>query len=290
VVWIYPYFYFNIAEQLSTYRIIVTGPDCSALHFYRVLNDSFTFKSKKYFELACKEYKRRINLDQRWGQSSVLIHLVGFEDYKYMKKISSARICFMRHPHNSYLEKSISFSKEKYKILISGNNDIYNFSDTKYLIHLLVQFSSLKSHFDFFFVGENWENYAELLTKSGYRIEYVRRVENYLMEIIKSDIQIFPISVGTGTKNKVLDALSCGLLCIGSKYAFENICVQNNKSCLIYYEVHEIIKILFNIVDHPEFYEDIATQGLRNVRLFHDPSMISKKFFRHIFNYENNCF
>jgi hypothetical protein len=40
-------------------------------------------------------------------------------------------------------------------------------------------------------------------------------VDVYLDEIIKYDIQLTTISVGTGTKGKVLDALANGLMVMG---------------------------------------------------------------------------
>ena len=85
------------------------------------------------------------------------------------------------------------------------------------------------------------------LRSSGYEVNHIKFAPNYIEEINKHDIQITPISIGTGTKGKVLDAVANGLLVIGSWYALENIAIENKISCLQYNNVDEIIPILQDI-------------------------------------------
>lgn len=82
----------------------------------------------------------------------------------------------------------------------------------------------------------------EKLVANGYEVECKSWVEVYAGEVIKHDIQLFPISVGSGTKGKVLDALSMGLLCIGSEIAMENIYVKHGHSCYLYHNVSDVVE------------------------------------------------
>ena len=140
--------------------------------------------------------------------------------------------------------------------------------------------NNLKEHYIFTYLGEGWEKHVNLLSKAGYEVIHKKNVSNYVEEIIKYDIQITPICLGTGTKGKVLDAIANGLLVIGSWYAFENIAVEDQISCLQYNKVREIIKFLDQIYLDPLKYILIAEKGRQSVLKFHDHRSISKEIFR----------
>jgi len=59
--------------------------------------------------------------------------------------------------------------------------------------------------------------------KRAGRFEVLGWVESYHALMNSIDVQIFPIAIGTGTKGKVLSAMSAGCICIGTPYAFSNI-------------------------------------------------------------------
>ena len=117
------------------------------------------------------------------------------------------------------------------------------------------------------------------LQAAGYETNQISFVDVYLDEIIKYDIQLTPISVGTGTKGKVLDALANGLLVIGTPYAMENIAVENNKSCVIYRNTTQLMSILKEIPHQRSRYEAIAIEGRKCVLAAHDREKISKELF-----------
>ena len=96
---------------------------------------------------------------------------------------------------------------------------------------------------------------------------------DYIEEVRKHDIQITPISIGTGTKGKVLDALANGLLVIGSWYAMENIAVVNGVSCVVYDSPADMPGILSDIVDNREKYEEMARKGREAVLREHKRGM-----------------
>jgi glycosyltransferase involved in cell wall biosynthesis len=58
---------------------------------------------------------------------------------------------------------------------------------------------------------------------------------------------IYPISYGTGIKNKVIEAMSYGIPVIGFKNAFTNMDVENRKNVVIIKKTSDIINVLENI-------------------------------------------
>ena len=129
------------------------------------------------------------------------------------------------------------------------------------------------------FLGKGWDTHVRHLEEAGYEVHHIRFAPNYIEEIIKHDIQITPISIGTGTKGKVLDAIANGLLVIGSWYALENIAVEHGVSCLQYRTVDEVISMLRKIYLCPSHYEEIAQSGRKSVLRFHDGELTAQQMF-----------
>ena len=128
-------------------------------------------------------------------------------------------------------------------------------------------------------MGKGWYAKVNELRKFGYEANLIDFAPDYIEEIIKYDIQINPLSVGTGTKGKVLDALANGLLVIGTPYAMENIAVENNKSCVIYKDATQLISVLKEIPYERARYEAIAIEGRKCVLTEHNREKISKELF-----------
>ena len=116
-------------------------------------------------------------------------------------------------------------------------------------------------------------------------MNHIKFAPDYIEEICKHDIQITPISIGTGTKGKVLDALANGLLVIGTPYALENIAVKHGESCIEYHKPQEVIDALMDIPQHREKYESMAAAGCEMIMNCHAPAKVSEELFT-IFNNE----
>ena len=125
----------------------------------------------------------------------------------------------------------------------------------------------LKASYHFFIKEANID-----LKSKGYGL--IRDKDMYADEIKLHDIQLFPISVGSGTKGKVLAALSMGLLCVGSKIAMENIFIKDRHSCYIYDCALEIPSILIDIYNDKCRSAQIAEQGRKQVLKWHNPQRI----------------
>ena len=226
---------------------------------------------------------------------------------------------FVRHPHyeiskeisyenqNENEKKGRRFHQPKIKVLIAGQYNYYMKEEADLLVEQFcndndnvngnfsaaekeqnvnqnkvsvpVPVNVLKEHFVFTFLGKGWEKHVESMKQAGYEVNHITFAPDYIEEIVKHDIQITPIAIGTGTKGKVLDALANGLLVIGTPYAMENIAVENGVSCIVYKKPEEVIKILLDIPKNIQKYEEMATEGCRQVLKEHDRKLIAQQLF-----------
>lgn len=284
LVFIYPHTNLKIAKQLSKYKIIVCGPDCASLHYSRLLRDLYCFRHGNIKNQICTYYNRLL-LEQEWCKiNNAFLYLVGQTDCNYFNIINDCtKAYFFPHPHYELVNKNISLQRKQIKILISGKYDLYTYTDITNLVTTLENSSNefnLKEKYSFTFLGKGWNTLVKRLLQVNYDVYHTYWVDDYTNYISQFDIQIFPISVGSGTKGKVLDALSTGILCIGSKYAFENIAVQNLHSCIVYDNVNEIPSVLNDIFNNQHKYETIANNGKESVRTKHAPKNIINSLIR----------
>lgn len=274
----------NVARQLSNYNLIVWGYDCFPLHYSRLMRDSYCFSENNLYKQILHKYKVAIFRELQYEDIPCRIAEVGIDDVNYYKIITKRdNVGFYPHPHYRVIGKKISFEKQKLSILISGKFDVYTYSDMKKLVGVLKRYcNTLKDKYIFTFLGKTWHNIVSELKLYGYNVSNIDWVDEYAVELVKHDIQIFPISVGSGTKGKVLDALSMGLLCIGSRTAMENIYVRHGNSCFQYNDINDIPMFLNYIYNNKGKAEIIAENGRKQVLKWHNPKRVSKLFLEDI--------
>lgn len=293
-IWIYGEELSCVSKQLKDFKRVHTLPDCESLYYYRMLGKRFTMASTQGYLRIASMYPKYLEMERNFDtSSSVYYHLVGEADVAFLKEINpEIQARFLRHPHYHIAvpAKSISFSSPKIKILIAGQYNIYMRQDSDDLVESLVNtksLSELKNHYIITFLGKGWESHVKTLSDAGYEVCHIKFAPDYIDEICKHDIQITPISIGTGTKGKVLDAIANGLLVIGSWYALENIAVEDKVSCLQYNRVNEVATLLQQIYSSPSQYEDIAEKGRQAVLSFHAGSSIAQQLYSLFYNKTN---
>ena len=266
---VYPMSMIGPLIQLKKLNTLVIGPDCFSLHYIRALKTPYYYKEEK-LEYAIERIKYETYLAKIVDKYAKSVALVGREDCVLYNTITNgSKAVFLPHPHYSLVEKSIDFNKQRLKVIITGNYNEYTDVDVDIMVTHLIEEASKLQVFDFTFLGKSWKTIVNHL-KPYLAVEHKTWVDNYVEELKDYDIQIFPICIGSGTKGKVLDAASNGLLCIGSYYAFENIAIKPNESCILYYHASEIPKILENVFQNNQKYQDFAIRSRESVRKFHD--------------------
>lgn len=280
-IWIYGEELAGLAKHFEGIETIVTMPDCESMYYHRLLSKRFaTQKLSQVLRYSFAYYQyRRMERDSWW--KDVKYHFVGKADCEFYKEINpQSNAVFLPHPVYGYLEeRKIQFHQPKIKILIAGRYDIYMKEACDDAFQLFLDNEQFKDKYELTFLGKGWERWCELLKKSGFNCQHVLYAPNYIEELVKHDIQLSPISVGTGTKGKVLDAFANGLLVLGTPFALENIQVENDYSCICYNNIEELKHYLNTIFLNIEHFELIAIKGRKCILKNHNKITISSKLF-----------
>lgn len=290
LIWIYPDSLFRIIKHNPEYKYIITGPDCPSLPYFRMLNDPYIYQNSIRIYGNTKLLINNLRLEKENCEKNCLYHVVGMEDWKHIKQTApSKNVFFLLHPHYELHQNPIiDFKKAKLQLLIAGNNDFYMASGIKELIPIICAMNkNLKEKYEFTFLGKGWENICKELSDNQITCHVKTWVENYIEEISQYDIQLTPITIGTGTKGKVLDAIGNGVLTIGTKMALENIAVRHMDSCICYNTPLEIPTILQSIQENKALYQKIAQKGMEQVRIYHSPQRAANRFYQIIKQFYN---
>ena len=282
IIWIYGEEIAGIAKAFDGIKRIVTMPDCESMFYYRMLRLRWTTKHLSQILRYALAYWLYRSMERHNCRSDVIYHFVGEADAEFFKNINPAsNAIFLRHPLYAFNElKKITFSEPKIKLLFAGRYDFYCQHGSDELLNAIIKNKKvLQPFYEITFLGKGWEKWTKVLQGAGFLSSHILFAPDYIAEIQKHDIQINAIDVGSGTKGKVLDAISNGLLAFGTKYALENIAVTNGESCVQYSTVEEAMDRLMGICDHRNEYEQMAETGRRLILQEHDRSKIANLLF-----------
>jgi len=275
----------QITRQFAGLTCVHTLPDCESLYYRRMLQQRFVQQDKKLLwrnRVMWPKYRRM----EAHFLPTVKCHLVGLADKEELEAVNpQVQAHFIRHPHYDVFEptKVIHFAIPKIRIVIAGQRNLYMAQATDELVDALCAVDDLQQHYVITFLGKGWETAVGRLSSAGYEVHHIGFADDYKAELVRHDIQLTPITIGTGTKGKVLDALANGLLVIGTPYAMENIAVEDGKSCLVFETPQQAIDILQVIPQDVEHYEAMAHAGRECVLKHHDRQTVSAALFR-LFN------
>lgn len=277
----------RIPKQFPDYRRIQTGPDVESLYYYRMMGRRFVMnKFIDYWKCAIM-YRKYARMEQAFCNDESFTYLaVGEADIEHLRQLAPNVNCkFLRHPHYAVSERGpIKFHEPKIRLLVAGQYNLYMQQTADEALEYMVnmpqeQAKSLQEHYDITFLGKGWERHVTTLRDIGFGVEHITFAPSYLKEIIRHDIQVTPITIGTGTKGKVLDALANGLLVLGTPYAMENIAVEHGNSCVVWENPSQLIDSLLDIPNNIVHYEQMAEAGRQAVLQEHNPRKISKQLF-----------
>ena len=287
LIWGYTQEFSQIMKQFPDYKRLHTLPDCYSLHFYRRLGLRTTIQTIMERWNVLFNYIKHYRMESEYDSSSnVFYHLVGEEDKNFLLEINpNLNAHFIRHPHYELSHKRpVHFHQPKINLLITGRYDLYSKEISDNLFALLLQLpenirSVLQFNYRITFLGKGWDNHVTALIGAGYDVLHIRFASDYIEEITRHDIQINPLSVGTGTKGKVLDALANGLLVLGTPYAMENIAVEHGTSCVMWETPTQLVDTLLDIPYNIPRYEQMAEAGRQAVLTHHNPRTIAQQLF-----------
>ena len=276
-IWIYGEELAGLAEHFYGIETTLTMPDCESMYYHRLLSKRFATQELSQILRYSIAYYQYRSMEQNLWYKDVKYHFVGKADEEFYKEINpQANAIFLPHPIYGYADKrTIRFHQPKIKILVAGRYDIYMQEACDDAFQVFLDNKEFINHYEITFLGKDWDNWCKQLKECGYNSQHVRFAPDYIEELVKHDIQLSPISVGTGTKGKVLDAFANGLMVIGTPFALENIQVENGKACVCYQTPEELKHYLQQIPIHLNEYEMMAKAGKECVLDYHDKKKIA---------------
>ncbi len=287
LIWVYGEELSRVVRQFPNYRRIQIGPDVESLYYYRMLGQRFIMNSPLEYWRCALMYRKYARMEREsCTDENFTYYAVGEEDVRHLQQLNpKVRARFLRHPHYNVNDNAnVCFRYPKIKVLIAGQYNIYMKQEADLLVEQITVNANdnenyLREHYSITFLGKGWERHVEALRNVGYEVEHIKFAPDYIEEICKHDIQITPITIGTGTKGKVLDALANGLLVIGTPYALENIAVKHGESCVEYRHPQEVVEVLLDIPNNIQKYEAMAEEGRRQVLEHHNRAKIASELF-----------
>lgn len=287
MIWVYGEEMSRIPKQFPDFRRIQIGPDVESLYYYRMMGRRFVINNVVDYWKCAIMYRKYARMERELcSDDNYTYYAVGEADIEHLRQIApNVHSKYLRHPHYAVAERgAIRFHLPKIRLLVAGQYNLY-MQQTADEVLEYIQFTmhnaqcTIRDHYSITFLGKGWERHVEMLRNLGFEVEHIKFAPDYIGEIIKHDIQVTPITIGTGTKGKVLDALANGLLVLGTPYAMENIAVEHGTSCVIWETPEQLVETLMDIPTRVEQYEQMAQGGRKAVLEQHDPVRIAKQLF-----------
>ncbi len=282
MIWLYPNWLFRWIEPLKSLPIVMSGMDSASLHYKRCLDKNLAMGDQELSQIK-RGYEKYLYLEKRIAANDVPVHMVGKTDANFFNEISKTNLAYyVPHPHNELANKKAApFPlNNKKKLLISGQADsIYLRNGLDQVIKMLVaNAGEFRDYYELDFIGSGFEDINGELEEVGYQVKTIKWVTDFHEALISMQAQIFPITVGTGTKGKVLHAMASGLLGIGTEMAFENIEAIEGHDYLLYKNIEELKMYLLSLISKTEYYSQIAENGANAIRVNHSPERIALQF------------
>ena len=284
-IWVYGEEIAGLMARFPDYKRVHIGPDSEALYYYRMLGQRFVVNDWKMFLRQAVMYPKYLRLERRYlSDDDAAYCVVGEADAEFIQRMNPpCKTVFLRHPHYEVARQdadAIHFH-QPIRLLIAGRYDLYMRQCADELIEALCHCGDrlAKDSYEVTFLGKGWDDLASNMRRAGWHVSHVVFAPNYVEEVMRHDVQLVPITIGTGTKGKVLDALANGLMVIGTPYAMENIAVEDGVSCIGYQNPERVVEVLEDMPRHLSFYEQIAERGRQAVLSVHDRERVSNQFF-----------
>ncbi len=284
-IWVYGEEIAGLMAQFADFKRVHVGPDSEALYYYRMLGQRFVVNDWKMYLRQLVMYPKYLRLERSYlSDDTARYAVVGEADAEFIRQMNpQCKTFFLRHPHYDVLRptKDVIHFHQPVRLLVAGRYDLYMRQSADELMEAFCRCKGnyLKASYEITFLGKGWNMHAERLRQSGWKVRQITFAPNYAEEVMRHDIQLSPITVGTGTKGKVLDALANGLLVVGTLYAMENVAVKNGQSCVVYQRAAEVVELLADILSRLSFYEQMAEKGRQSVLSTHDRKLLAHDLF-----------
>jgi glycosyltransferase involved in cell wall biosynthesis len=195
---------------------------------------------------------------------------------------SSVDIDYFKANYENFEEKSIVFT--------GIMNYLPNIDAVMFFVNEVMPKLKEKTNVKFYIVGKNptkevlmLHNNSDIIVTGG-----VKDIREY---ISKAEVVVVPLKMGSGLRNKVLHAMSCGKTVVATKEAVEGINVKDKENILIANTPQEFVEKILLVLNNKELNLKIAKNARKFIEENFSEKVIEKKWinmYEEIFSNNNN--
>jgi len=221
LIYLYPYWCINNIDSKFNNKINVIAPDLQSTLFSRMSKVQESKIKSIFYNLLSVFLTYRETVLSNVNK----VFFVGQSDtIDFLLNTSSDNSEYIPHPMllNSQGVLNIDQVKKKDLILISGAGGCKYYGNL--LDRFLNELSILSPQTDIMITGKENKIVAERYKNKLVKLQHIDFVDNY-GELFSSNnvVHVSPLIVGAGTKNRILDALSKGAVCVTTEIGGENL-------------------------------------------------------------------
>ena len=147
-----------------------------------------------------------------------------------------------------------------------------------------------KIDFKFYIIGKN-PTKEVLNLANGKDIIVTGEIKDIKEHILKSEVIVVPLRMGSGLRNKVIQAMACGKTVVVTKDATEGLNVEDNVNILIANTPKEFVEKILLVLNNKELNLKIGENARKYVEENFSYDVVEKKWFKvydEIFSSNNN--
>lgn len=195
-----------------------------------------------------------------------IIAACSVKDANALKSLNKNRIPVIIVPNGTTI-KNGNYSKpyKNFNLIFCGSLDyLPNKEGLLWFYHevwavLKVKFPTLS----ICIIGSNGNDEAYNLLKMDKQIDFIGEVEDVTPYYQKSHLAIVPLLKGSGTRLKIVEAMSYGVPVLSTSIGAEGINYKVDKNILIANAPEEFIKAVSKVIQDQSKLDDLAKQGLK---------------------------
>jgi len=264
--------------------VVLSTNDAISLRYQRFAEVSKGFRKKAKFVILSRYFRR---MEIAYFSKFQAVHVVSKVDAAYLARFGNIEvipICVDDSIVENSLEKRVIGNVERNRVLLFTSGNLANAVNSSMLSHFIEEvFPQVNSPYhekdirmEIYGKGISQELHESLANKP--RINYQAWVDDYAGRLKEANICIFFDMIGSGMKNRVLQAMAYGKPVIATPGALEGIEIADGKNALIGHTAQEMAQSTFRLIECENLRERLGAAAADLIREKYSQSETGKQW------------